>query len=536
MKNALVTYLSRSFKDQRGQIIPWLGFMMLGFFGFTGLVIDVGRAYVAHSQLQISTNAAALAASGIVWDSNSASTASALATQYSGSAGSLNAAPSLGTVTTTVTTKCLTILLGSGQSCASSPANAVGVTETATIRTFFMPILFGPKTITITAVGQASMLGQAQPWNVAIILDSSGSMGTTDSDCGGITRFQCSLNGIETMLENVNPCAPGYTSCDTSNAYFHVSLFTFPGISTATVADEYSCGGTPAFMAFTLPLTTATSYTPLQYKVSSGSHSGQTWTATYQVIPFSSDYYSTSASNHLSTTSNLVKALGGCMKYIRSAGSGVGDISGSSGGVTYYASVMYAAQSALDAEYSSLSSSIPGLRNAMILVSDGQANARTYTGSQPAGQFPADIPSAINTGYSGYSTLGGNGTGKYPDSNDECQQAIAAAQASIAAGTRVYSIAYGSESSGCTTSSGGTDNTYVATGTLNQSFTISTLTPCVTMEDVASSLNYFYSDYTQSGSGSSCQDSSHSVEKMSDIFQAIAGTFTTPRLLPYNAT
>jgi len=427
------------------------------------------------------------------------------------------------------------LLLGSGQSCSTSPANAVQVTETATIRTFFMPILFGPKTITITATGTASMLGQAQPWNVAVILDSSGSMGTTDSDCGGSTRFQCSLNGIETMLQNVNPCAPGYTSCASSNAYFHVSVFTFPGISTATVADEYSCGGTPAFMAFTLPLTTSTSYTPLQYKVSSGTHSGQTWTATYQVIPFSSDYYNPSASNRLSTSSNLVKALNGCMKYIRSAGTGVGDISGSSGGVTYYASVMYAAQAALTAEYSSLHTSIPGLRNAMILLSDGQANAKTNSGAQPAGQFPADIPSAINTGYSGYSTLGGNGTGKYPDSHDECQQAIAAAQTIAAAGTRIYAVAYGSESSGCTGSSG-TDSTYVTTGTVNQSFTISTLTPCVTMEDVASSLNYFYSDYTQSGSGSTCQDSSHSVEQMSDIFQAIAGTFTTPRLIPNNAS
>ncbi len=533
MKSAFVTNFTNCCKDQRGQIIPWLGFMMLGFFGFTGLVIDVGRAYVAHSQLQISTNAAALAASGIVWDSDSTSGASTLATQYSGSAGDLNAAPSLGTVTTTVNTTCVALLLGSGQSCSTSPANAVQVTETATIRTFFMPILFGPKTITVTAVGMASLLGQAQPWNVAVILDATGSMGTDDSDCGGITEFQCALNGVETMLENVNPCAPGYTSCASSNAYFHVSLFTFPGISTSTVDDEYSCSGTPAFMAFTLPLTTSTSYTPLEYTVSSGSHKNQTWTATYQVTSFSSDYYNPSSSNKLSSTSDTVKALNGCMQYIKSAGTGVGDISGSQGGVTYYASVMYAAQAALDAEYAALSPSIPGLRNAMILLSDGQANAFTYNKAQPAGMFPSDIPSTLTSGFSGYSTLGGNGTGIYPDWHDECQQAITAAQTITAAGTRVYAVAYGSESSGCTGSSG-TDSTLVATGN-NQAFTLSTLTPCITMENIASSLNYFYSDWTQSGSGSTCQDNSHSVEKMNDIFQAIAGTFTTPRLLPYNA-
>ena len=46
---------------------------------------------------------------------------------------------------------------------------------------------------------------------------------------------------------------------------------------------------------------------------------------------------------------------------------------------------------------------------------------------------------------------------------------------------------------------------------LNQTFTISQLTPCMTMENIASSLNNFYSDYNQSGSGSTCQDSSHTV-------------------------
>jgi hypothetical protein len=56
------------------------------------------------------------------------------------------------------------------------------------------------------------------------------------------------------------------------------------------------------------------------------------------------------------------------------------------------------------------------------------------------------------------------------------------------------------------------------------------------MENIASSLNNFYSDYNQSGSGSTCQDASHTVSSLQAIFQAIASTFTTPRLLPNNAT
>jgi hypothetical protein len=80
-----------------------------------------------------------------------------------------------------------------------------------------------------------------------------------------------------------------------------------------------------------------------------------------------------------------------------------------------------------------------------------------------------------------------------------------------------------------------TDTTLVATGA-NQPFTLSSLTPCVTMENMASSLSTFYSDYQQSGSSSSCEDAAHSTISLQDIFQAIATTFTTPRLLPNNAT
>ena len=101
----------------------------------------------------------------------------------------------------------------------------------------------------------------------------------------------------------------------------------------------------------------------------------------------------------------------------------------------------------------------------------------------------------------------------------------------------MYSVAYGSEDSGCNSgwSVGATDTTLVATGK-NATFTLSQLTPCVTMENLASSMSYFYSDYNQSGSGSTCQDASHTVSSMNDIFKAIAATFTMPRLLPNNAS
>jgi hypothetical protein len=105
----------------------------------------------------------------------------------------------------------------------------------------------------------------------------------------------------------------------------------------------------------------------------------------------------------------------------------------------------------------------------------------------------------------------------------------------------VYGVAYGSEQTGCyTTPSGGganTDTSLVATGS-NVSFTLSQLTPCVTIENIASSMDYFYSDYNQSGSGggvdAGCQATANSAVTLNDIGLAIAAKFQTPGLIPNN--
>src|SRR5260370_17974054 len=91
------------------------------------------------------------------------------------------------------------------------------------------------------------MLGSADQWNVAVIVDSTGSMATTDSNCGGLTEFQCALSGIQFMLKDINPCFRGYSSCTpASNSNLRVALFTFPNISTGTVLDAINYGASPA--------------------------------------------------------------------------------------------------------------------------------------------------------------------------------------------------------------------------------------------------------------------------------------------------
>ena len=125
-------------------------------------------------------------------------------------------------------------------------------------------------------------------------------------------------------------------------------------------------------------------------------------------------------------------------------------------------------------------------------LGDGQANAQQ-----------ANMQSSSKTGGPSLTS-----SGTYPSYKDDCQQAIIAAQKATKAGTVVYAVAYGSESTGCGVSGGSstaTDTTLVATGT-NAPFTLSTLTPCMTMENIASNMSKFFSDYMQSGSGSTCKN------------------------------
>lgn len=586
MKNAILSLIRKAWNEQGGQTLPFIAVAMVGLMGVAGLVVDMGEAYSLRSQLQVSANAAALAAAGYVYTSSSATVnTTSMAKQYSSGSGGLNASTGQA-VTTTVTTKCLNMLMPKGTTCGStSVPNAVQVTNTATMKTLFMGI-FGVRNLTVSAAATASMQGKAQPWNVAIVVDSTGSMATVDSNCGGLTEFQCALSGTQALLEATPPCPGGGTSCTGADSSIRMSLFTFPNVLTSvgstavpSVSDDINCNGAPASYAnyssqpiaapYTLPipgvaLPGAPDSTYMTYTQTS---SGKAWTATYQITPFLSDYYAPANASGLNPSSSLVKAVGygstsGCLTYTF----GIWGTGGGSGfGNTYIASSLYAAQSALTTEQA-----LYGGRNAIIFLSDGQSNASYYSDnssaygtanstnqfakayefpSGPAGSevgpntsnnpTPSYYTPATTSTTVGYNTLGVNGKGKYPDWYDQCQQAIQAAQYAANQGTTVFSVAYGSESSGCSNgwSVGATDTTLVATGT-NQPFTsLSSLLPCTTMENIASSWTNFYSDNQQTGNVNlGCTDLNHTTVSLQNIFQAIASTFTTPRLIPNNAT
>ncbi len=471
--------MGRENRHRRGQTFVLASLMMPVIFGLTGLVVDLGRIYRDQSILTASTQAAALAGAGAMSQPGATTTGvTTVVTGYTSQTGDDNASTFISGATlvsgypefkclTTVTTDYDTECYG------PSSSNAIVVKQKVSVPLWFLR-MFGTNTVEVSALATASMKGSVtSPYNIAIVLDTTQSMTDTDSgtgsDCNS-TRISCALKGIQILLKSLSPCPTNVTSCGTvtngnvANSVDRVSLFVFPAVTTATRADDYNCGSTS-------PTTTGYAYPSLP------------GTSTYQVIPFSSDYRTSDTATSLSTTSHLGTAVAGtsgtpCMKVVGGFG-------------TYYAQVITYAQAALVSEHSSY----PNAKNVMIILSDGDATASS-------GQMP------------GASTT----SGTYMSSKQECHQAVTAAQAAATAGTLVYTVAYGAESSGCTTD------------------TSPSITPCQTMEQMASSSAFFYSDYAASGGTSSCVSASQPATSLNQIFQTIVGDLTVARLIPNGTT
>ncbi|ANH73632.1 hypothetical protein ACS15_0712 [Ralstonia insidiosa] len=95
----------------------------------------------------------------------------------------------------------------------------------------------------------------------------------------------------------------------------------------------------------------------------------------------------------------------------------------------------------------------------------------------------------------------------------ECKAAVSAASTVQKTGTLIYTVAYiggGSTSSSC--SDGNSD-----------------LTPCSTMQQIATGPSYFFSDTCPNAAGGA-------VNNLNAAFSAISYSLTKPRLVPPNAT
>jgi hypothetical protein len=525
-----------------------IALMMGTVFCVGGFTIDMGRIYVSYQQLQASTDAAALAAGQAmgVSGATTTSTENAAALYSSGTDTGqtgvtdtgVNPAGVMTTVHVTTTIGCLN---GSGAPSAlttipcfgAGNGNAVQVTQTASVPLTFARF-FGQTTFSLSFTSTATLAGSATaPYNIAIILDTTLSQTSTDDNCGsGVTEMTCEEQGVQTLLQELYPCASSLSTCSftnevATNPVDQVALFTFPPVTVGSASIDTSCTtpitkaaakqygyqddsnygyysmepetawtGIATATPYLFPTIGATSYSPPTTPTTSG---------TYQITNFVSDYKTSDTASSLNTASSLVSALGG----VTNCGGMIppnydGDVG------TYYAGVIYAAQASLVHQQSLY----PGSQNVIILLSDGDATApqsETYNGttvySMPTTKNYYPLPSAPTTG--------ATSNGSYPSWNDECAQAVTAAQYAAGQGTRVYSIAYGSETSGCSADS-------------------PRISPCTTMQNIASSAAYFYSDYTQSGSGhdTQCIGTGATTTNLQQIFADVAASLTVSRLVP----
>ena len=477
---------------QRGQVLVVTALWLVGLLSATALVTDVGILYHSYRQLVAATNAAALAGGAAIPNGN----AVAQATLYSGTgATDYNYYPNLSLTFQNSTPKlvCLNTLANGGLPCSvygSQPsANAIIVTEQATVPLVFARI-FGLFSMNIAATATASAKGGgAGPYNVVMVLDTTRSMGSgSDNGCtvpgvsGSPTPEQCAQYGIQQLLGRLSPCS--YTvGCGTvSNGMAQypvdeVALMVFPGLCSV------SGGSCPNATSLTSP--------PGQGPTASDDYSCPTSNPAitsynndpqYLIVPFSSDYRTSDSATTLNTASDVVKAVGAGVGY--PGATNCTGVTTPGGEGTFYAGAIDQAQAYL------VANARPNVQNIIILLSDGDA---TSSSSQLAGSVTNYSPTA------------------------ECQQAVTSATNAKNAGTLIYSVSYGSETSGCTTGD--------------------TLTPCQTMQQIGSSPSstYFFSVPQGSGGGTVCAGA-RSVTTLNQVFTYIAGDLTHARLIPNGTT
>ena len=514
MKHKGISFLRRLFKEDAGQSFVVLGISMTALIGLAGISVESGHAYFAYRQLVESTNAATLAGAQAM---PNITQATANVTAYSSMSGNKNTSTLLTNVNITPVYACLTTVTNTLNIPCQTASNgnnynSIKVTQTASVPSWFAGI-FGITTFHLSYTAYAAMRGgTASNWNIAIVLDGTASMASNDSgkQCTG-TREHCALLGVQALLLDLYPCALGET-CSSSTTYVDdVSLYVFPPNNTPSY-DYCSGGKSPS-------------------NVNNGDYVVPTLggSYTYQVISYSNDYKTTDSSSTLSTSSHIVAASG-------YTGTSCAGIYPKGGAGTYYAEVIYQAQSDLVAQQTAH----PGSRNAMIILSDGDATATAnITGSASCtggnhGYCTANYSSSSDLKPSTNGALNGV-TGNnpnsytYPSAVGECGQAVVAAQAAATAGTVVYSIGYGSPTSGCTT-----DATYSASVTNNGTSWGRGDSACQAIGAMASAPSNFFSD-----DGNGCQaisTSNQNFTTLTAIFRQIVSGLTTPRLIPNTTT
>lgn len=573
MNRLLSQRIRRLIKSEQGQSIVMVAISLTAILTLAVSSAEVGHVYYAYRQLVTSTDTATMAGAQEMSDALYSTTSTTAYTQavtgavqqYSSETGQLNATKFL--TNDTISTQ--TLFCAESMTvapfyveCQTPPGsttayNAIKVTQTAQVNLWFGGLI-GMRVMNLSATATASMKGgQNTPYNLAIIMDTTASMADTikgDKDCT-TSQISCAVAGLEVMLENMDPCAQN-TTCSSSTPFVDdVALFVFPAPSTSYNANDYKadyCGtGVKTVPYNFVNVTTSAAPAGLDME-STGTDAGE-----YEIIPFN-DTYKTSDTSGLALASALAQAVG-------ASGSGCAGLTAPGGQGTYYAQIINYAQAQLELQQADY----PASKNVMIILSDGDAtacNAQTSTGNDCSnGSTTSQIiaqncPAVTSKGVCTTATAttgtvncptGGcigsplNGTGsstsnpsgynspKYPSALGECGQAVEEAQVATAEGTTVYTIGFGSETSGCTT-----DQTYTLTGLSDGGETWPggsyPRTPCNAIAAMASTINTFFSD--NSGGCPALSPTNADFTSLAQIFEAILTGLGKPRMIPNGTT
>jgi hypothetical protein len=507
--------------SEHGQSLVLVPAVLVLLIGASALVIDMGNLYFSYGELLSATQAAAQAGGGAM-SSPTGAGSTAVADLYSGlTKTDHNYYPNLDITSVNVSYACVSSASYPNLKmppCATSPnstnpypsctvtasnpaggCNAIQVTENATVTTFLARV-FGVKTLNISAAASASASGGgAIPYHIMLVLDSTNSMGTgTDTGCttsgsGSYSPEQCAQLGVQTLLSELAPCATNLASCGGNPAVDQVGLMTFPGLcsDTATKITTSSC---PAATTLTNEKANST-YAPPDYACPSTAPPIAAYNNNpeYLLLGFQNDYR-TSDTAAVNFSSSLIDAVG--------AGTDNCGIQTPGGEGTFYAGAIVAAQQYLTTNHTT------NIQDIMILLSDGNASASS---TQMGGSVNQTVSSSKIAGMSG----------SLFSATAECQQAVNAAdwakeyKQSDNTSTEIYSVSYGSETTGCTTGD--------------------TITPCQTMSGISSLplSQYFFSvPQTINGKTSTVCSGAVPITQLNQVFTTIAGDLTSSRLIP----
>jgi hypothetical protein len=379
--------------------------------------------------------------------------------------------------------------------------NAVVVSEKATVKSIFGGLLFPSWNVSATAIAAAPGV-KSVPVHAFVILDNTNSMadpcinsadpsvslvpGIPVTDSTGRnpqqlspTKLDCAKYGVQALLQTLEPCTlqgslPPTTSCgattantdsqgaNVANPEGEVGLLVIPALTTSAsnnplnpaaptapngipLPDELDCSATQSFNDIYPDYTTPTPTNPVP---TADEYSG------YEAVGLSSDYRTSDASTTLNSSSAVVQAVNwvgsGCpATWPTSAANDSNDYYGLKDIGGHHS---FLAGAITEAEYLLEQNAQPGVKNAIIIESDGDLN-------DPDNE-------------SGFKISPTN------DSNP-CEDAVnAATQAKsvTSTDTLIFSIEYDSSSENCDTGD--------------------SLTPDQTMQDMAttSAAPYYYDD------------------------------------------